>query len=71
MAKIDLVKFMIFNFLGATIWIVTMVLAGHFLGRMFPNITSYLEIIVIGMILLSAVPVVITWFRNRNLLAKD
>jgi membrane-associated protein len=71
MAKIDFVKFLIFNFLGATIWIVTMVLAGHFLGRIFPNITSYLEIIVIGMILVSAIPVIITWFRNRNLLAKD
>ncbi|HEX8038906.1 MAG TPA: VTT domain-containing protein [Chryseosolibacter sp.] len=71
MAKIDLPKFLIFNFLGATIWIVTMVLAGHFLGRIFPNITSYLELIVVGMILVSAIPVVVTWFRNRNLLAKD
>lgn len=71
MAKIDLAKFLIFNFLGATIWIMTMVLSGHYLGRIFPNITSYLELIVVGMILVSAVPVVITWFRNRNLLAKD
>ena len=71
MARIDLPKFLIFNFLGATIWILTMVLAGHFLGRIFPNITSYLELIVVGMILLSAIPVVITWFKNRKLLAKD
>ncbi len=71
MARIDFTKFMIFNLLGATIWIVTMVLAGHFLGRLFPNITSYLELIVITMILVSAIPVVITWFKNRNLLAKD
>jgi membrane-associated protein len=71
MAKIDLPKFLIFNLLGASIWVTTMVLAGHFLGRIFPNITSYLEIIVAGMILISAIPVIITWFRNRNLLAKD
>lgn len=71
MAKIDFPKFLFFNFLGAAIWILTMVLSGHFLGRIFPNITSYLEIIVVGMILLSAIPVIITWFRNRNLLAKD
>lgn len=71
MARIDFPKFLIFNFLGATIWIVTMVLAGHFLGRLFPNITSYLELIVVGMILVSAIPVIITWFKNRNLLAKD
>ncbi|MEO5601568.1 MAG: VTT domain-containing protein [Cyclobacteriaceae bacterium] len=71
MAKIDFPKFLFFNLLGATIWIVTMVLSGHFLGRIFPNITSYLEIIVISMILVSAIPVVITWFRNRNLVPKE
>jgi membrane-associated protein len=71
MAKIDFPKFVIFNFLGATIWIVTMVLAGHFLGRAFPGITDYLEIIVVGMILISAVPVIITYLKNRKLLAKE
>lgn len=71
MVKIDFPKFLIFNFLGASIWILTMVLSGHFLGRAFPQITTYLEIIVVGMILVSAIPVIITWFKNRNLLAKD
>ena len=71
MVKIDIVKFVIFNFLGASIWIIVMVLAGHYLGRLFPNITSYLEIIVVSMILISAIPVFVTWFKNRKLLAKD
>lgn len=71
MVKIDFPKFLIFNFLGATIWILTMVLSGHFLGKLFPQIITYLEIIVVGMILVSAIPVIVTWFKNRNLLAKD
>jgi membrane-associated protein len=71
MVRIDLPKFIFFNFLGATIWIVVMVLSGHFLGRIFPQITTYLEVIVVGMILVSAIPVVITYFRNRKLIAKD
>jgi membrane-associated protein len=71
MARIDLPKFILFNFLGATIWILTMVLSGHFLGKMFPEITTYLEIIVVAMILLSAIPVIVTWFKNRKLWAKD
>lgn len=71
MVKIDMTKFVIFNFLGAAIWIMTMVLAGHFLGRLFPGITSYLEIIVIGMVLISAIPVIITYLKNRKLLAKE
>jgi membrane-associated protein len=71
MVRIDMPKFVFFNFLGATIWIVVMVLSGHFLGRLFPGITTYLEVIVVGMILVSAIPVVITYFKNRKLLAKD
>jgi len=71
MARIDFPKFMIFNLLGASIWIVTMVMAGHLLGRAFPNITSYLELIIVGMIIISAIPVVMTWLKNRKLLAKD
>ena len=71
MVKIDMVKFLIFNFLGATIWIVTMVLAGHFLGRLFPGIMTYLELIVIGMILVSAIPVIVTYLKNKKLLAKE
>ena len=71
MVKIDMPKFVFFNFLGASIWIIVMVLAGHFLGRLFPQITSYLEIIVAAMIFISAIPVIITYIKNRNLLAKD
>jgi membrane-associated protein len=71
MVKIDMPKFILFNFLGATIWIVVMVLSGHFLGRLFPQITMYLEVIVVGMIVVSAIPVVITYLKNRKLLAKD
>ena len=71
MVKIDMGKFVFFNFLGASIWIVVMVLSGHFLGQMFPQITTYLEVIVVGMILVSAIPVIITYFKNRKLLAKE
>ena len=71
MVKIDLPIFLIFNFLGAGIWVSTMVLAGHFLGRIFPEITTYLELIIVGMILVSTIPVVVTWLKNRKLLAKE
>lgn len=71
MVRIDMLKFVIFNILGASIWICTMVLSGHYLGRIFPEITTYLELIVLGMIIVSAIPVIITYLRNRKLLAKE
>jgi membrane-associated protein len=43
-----------------------MVMAGHWLGKIFPDLPDYLELIVIGMILISAVPVAITWWRAKR-----
>jgi hypothetical protein len=33
---------------------------------MFPAITEHLEIIVAGMVLLTAIPLIISWQRNRS-----
>jgi membrane-associated protein len=64
--RIDFPRFVLFNFLGASLWIITMVMAGHLLGNAFPQISKNLEIIVVGMILLSTVPVIITWLRHQK-----
>ncbi len=69
--RIDFPKFVFFNFLGATLWIITMVMAGHLLGNAFPQITKHLEVIVVGMILLSTVPVFITFFKHRTAEKKE
>lgn len=68
--NINFTKFFIFNIVGAVLWITTMVMAGNLLGKAFPNLPDYLEIIVVGMILVSAVPVVITWIRAKRRAAK-
>lgn len=71
MVRIEFAKFLFFNIVGAAIWIIVMVMAGNLLGNAFPSITEHLEIIVVGMVLLSAVPVVLSWLRHRNLLTKQ
>jgi membrane-associated protein len=67
LAHINYNKFILFNIIGATIWISTMLFAGYGLGNMFPALTDHLESIVFGMIVLSAIPVVVAWFRQRRL----
>ena len=71
MVKIEFGKFLFFNIVGAAIWIIVMVMAGFLLGRTFPTITDHLELIVVGMVLLSAIPVVVSWFRHRRQIAKN
>jgi len=66
MTHINFKKFFIFNVLGATVWVVVMVMAGHLLGNAFPNLIEYLEYIVFGMILLTAIPLIISFFRGKR-----
>lgn len=67
LAHINYNKFILFNIIGATIWISTMLFAGYGLGNMFPTLTEHLELIVVGMIVLTAIPVLFAWFRQRRL----
>ena len=71
LAHINYNKFNLFNIIGATIWISTMLFAGYGLGNMFPALTDHLETIVVGMIVLSAIPVLIGWFRQRDVFKKE
>ncbi len=64
--NINFTRFFIYNVVGASLWIATMVMAGHWLGKIFPDLPDYLELIVVGMILVSAVPVVVTWWRAKR-----
>ncbi|HEY9005317.1 DedA family protein [Ohtaekwangia sp.] len=71
MVRIDFGKFFFFNAVGAATWIIVMVMAGHLLGNAFPTITEHLEIIVGGMVLITTIPLVISWQRNRNSFGKN
>ncbi|MBL7834004.1 MAG: VTT domain-containing protein [Cyclobacteriaceae bacterium] len=64
--KINFPKFFIYNIVGASLWITSMVMAGNLLGKAFPDLPDYLEIIVIVMVLVSAVPVALTWWRAKR-----
>jgi membrane-associated protein len=70
MARIEWKNFMLFNVIGATLWIVTMVMAGHWMGKSFPGIINHLEYIIIGLIVITAIPVIFSWMKSRHLFNK-
>ncbi len=71
MARIDWKNFLVFNLLGAVLWIVTMVMAGHLMGKSFPGIINHVEYIIVGLIIITSVPLIISWYRNKHLLTKN
>lgn len=64
--KIDLKKFILYNITGAFCWIASFCGIGFFLGSRYPGVKDYLGYIVIGLIVITAVPVALTYFREKR-----
>jgi membrane-associated protein len=59
-------KFLLYNVVGGTGWVVSMTWAGYVLGQTIPNIDRHIHVIVAVVILLSLVPIVIELVRERR-----
>jgi membrane-associated protein len=69
--EMDKKKFMLFNILGSVLWSFSMIFAGHYLYELFLNqfhidLKHYIEIIVIGIILITTVPVLMKFLKKRK-----
>ncbi len=64
--KIDFKKFMLYNIAGAFCWITSISSIGFFLGTKYPGIKEYLGYIVIGLIVITTIPVAITYLKKRK-----
>ena len=64
--KIDFKKFMLYNVAGAFCWIASISSIGFFLGTRYPGIKEYLGYIVIGLIIITTVPVIVTYTKERK-----
>ena len=66
LVKLDFKKFVLYNISGALLWICSLTLLGYFLGKNFKEqIEAYLGYIIIGFILITTIPLVITFVKNR------
>jgi membrane-associated protein len=66
-AKINVKKFWVYNLLGATLWVVSVVMAGYWLGRLFPALIDYIGLIALIMIAVSTLPLVVSVFRGQTI----
>jgi membrane-associated protein len=58
-------RFLFFNLLGALAWVVSLTLAGYFLANL-PWVQKNLSLVIIGIVLVSLIPVAIGWVRQRS-----
>ncbi len=69
--EMDRKKFMFYNILGSVLWSVTMIFSGHYLYELFKtqfniDLKHYIEYIVIGIVLVTTVPVIMKFVRKRK-----
>lgn len=68
--KLNFRKFVLFNVVGAILWVSLLTLTGYFLGVQFPWIIEYVEYIIVGLIVIAFLPIVIAllkrWLQNRK-----
>jgi membrane-associated protein len=69
--EMDKKKFMYYNILGSIAWVSSMILAGHFLQKWILaqfgfDLKSHLEIIVLGIVLITTAPVLFKLFFGKK-----
>ncbi len=64
--KINFKLFMFFNIIGAIAWITSIASMAYVLGKQFPQIENYIGYIVIGLIIITSIPVLTTYLKNRK-----
>ena len=64
--KLDFKRFALYNIVGAIIWIGSLTLLGYFLGKRFEKeINDYLLYIIIGFIVVTTIPLIITFVKKK------
>jgi membrane-associated protein len=69
--EMDKKKFMFYNIIGCVAWVFTMLFAGHYLYKFFLNrydfdLKKHLEVIVLGIILVTTLPVLYKLFFGKR-----
>lgn len=59
-------RFLLYNVAGGVGWVTSMTWAGYLLGRVIPNISDYVHIVVVVVIVLSVIPIGVEILRERR-----
>ncbi len=59
-------KFSYYNIVGCIAWVASMLCIGHFLDKAFPTLKEHLELIVIGIVLITTAPVLYKLFFGKK-----
>jgi membrane-associated protein len=65
MGRMEYRRFLFFNVFGGIGWVISMTMAGYWLGQVFPAAIKRLEIIIVIVVFLSILPGIVAFARNK------
>lgn len=65
-ARMNYRTFVTYNIVGGIVWVLSTTLTGYFLGRAIPHIDRYLHFVIAVVVLLSVMPILREWFKERR-----
>lgn len=65
--RMKLRTFFLYNIIGCMLWVFSLILIGYYLGAAFPQVKDYLKYIVIALIAVTAIPIYLSYKRQKGL----
>ena len=64
--RMDRRRFLLWSFVGATFWVLSITLLGYFLGTRVPWLRDNIDYAILAILALSVIPIAIEWVRHRR-----
>ena len=65
-SEMNRVKFWLWSLVGAVAWVVSIMCLGYFLGQAFPWLSDKIDWVILGLLLLTVVPIGYEFWKNRR-----
>ena len=59
-------RFLVWSFVGAVLWVASIVLMGYSLGQVFPGLGEKIDLLILVILAFSVIPVAFEWWRHRR-----
>jgi membrane-associated protein len=64
--EMDRRRFVLWSAIGAVAWVLVITLLGYFLGTALPWLADKIDLVILGLLVLSVIPIAIEWWRHRG-----
>ena len=65
-SEMDRIVFWLWSIVGAVLWVGSIMSLGYFLGQAFPWVAQNIDLLILGLLVLTVIPIGVEWWRQRR-----